>query len=74
MNSVSLPFFFIQVVDYMVWDIFAGGIENHIYQLLYPLSNTLLNDTTPITYNSSNNVSGVFTRCIIFFFFFYIED
>jgi len=36
----------------MVWDIFAGGIENHIYQLLHPLSNTLLNDTAPITYNS----------------------
>lgn len=51
-NSVLLPFFLIQVVDYMVWDIFAGGIENHIYQLLHPLSNTLLNDTAPITYNS----------------------
>lgn len=31
---------------------FAGGIQNHIYQLLSPLSNTLLNDTAPAESNS----------------------
>lgn len=31
---------------------FAGGIQNHIYQLLSPLSNTLLNDTAPAIHNN----------------------
>lgn len=31
---------------------FAGGIQNHIYQLLSPLSNTWLNDTAPAIHNN----------------------
>lgn len=51
-NSILLLYFVGQVVDYMVWDIFAGDIGNRIYQLLHPLSNTLLNDTAPIIHNN----------------------
>lgn len=41
---------------------FAGGIQNHIYQLLSPLSNTLLNDTSQpyiTTYNDARVISSL---------------